>query len=69
MVDHEPLSIRQLQQVQEDMAELIDRAEKTTKHMLAVYGPEDPRVVRVQEVGAAIQRLQWAMDRHSIAVA
>ena len=63
MVDHEPLSIQQLRQVQEDVAELTDRAEKTTKHMLAAYGPEDPRVVRAQEVRAAIQRLQWAIER------
>jgi hypothetical protein len=63
MVDHEPLCIQQLQQVQEDVAELKDRAKKITKHMLASYGPEDPRVVRAQEVGAAIQRLQWAIER------
>jgi len=63
MVDHEPLSIQRLRQVQEDVAELTDRAGKITKHMLAAYGPEDPRVVRAQEVGAAIQRLQWAIER------
>ena len=63
MPDHEPLSIRQLQQVQEDVAELTGRAEKITKYMLAAYGPEDPRAVRAQEVSAAIQRLQWATER------
>ena len=45
------------------MAELTDRAEKITKLMLAGYRPQDPRVVRAQEVRAAIQRLQWAMER------
>jgi hypothetical protein len=63
MSDQEPLSIRQLQQVQEDVAELADRAGKITKHMFAAYGQEDPRVVRAQEVGAAIQRLQWEIER------
>ena len=63
MPDHEPLSIRQLQQVQEDVAELTDRAEEITRLMLAAYGPEDPRAVRAQEIRAAIQRLQWAIDR------
>ena len=63
MTDHEPLSLKQLQQVQEDVAELTDSAGKITKLMLAGYGPQDPRVVRAQEVRAAIQRLQWAMER------
>lgn len=63
MVDHELLSIQQLRQVQEDVAELTDHAEKITKHMLSAYGPDDPRVVRAQEIRAAIQRLQWAIER------
>jgi hypothetical protein len=63
MPDHEPLSSQQLQQVQEDVAELADRAEEITKLMLAAYGPEDPRAVRAQEIRASIQRLQWAIER------
>jgi hypothetical protein len=63
MQDHEPLSVRQLQQVQEDMTELADRAEEITKLMLAAYGPEDLRSVRAEEICAAIQRLQWAIER------
>jgi hypothetical protein len=63
MSDHEPLSIQQLQQVQEDMTELADRAEEITKLMLAAYGPEDLRNVRAQEICAAIQRLHWAIER------
>jgi hypothetical protein len=63
--DHEALSIRQLQQVNEDVAELADRAQEIAKLMLAAYGPEDPRVVRAEEIRNAIQRLQWAMERQS----
>ena len=63
MLGHEPLSSQQLQQVQEDVAELADRAEGITKLMLAAYGPEDPRAVRAQEIRASIQRLQWAIER------
>ena len=63
MSEQEPLSIRQLQQVQEDVAELADRAQEITKRMVAAHGPQDPRAVRAQDVCDAIQRLQWAMER------
>ena len=62
---HEPLTIRQLQQVHEDVAELANRAEEITTVFRAAQGPEDPRAVRAQEVRDAIQRLQWAMERLS----
>jgi hypothetical protein len=60
---HHPLSIQQLQQVNQDVPELIDRAQEITKIMVAACGLEDPRAVRAQEVRDAIQRLQWAMER------
>jgi hypothetical protein len=60
---HHPLSIRQLQQVNQDVAELTDRAQEITKIMVAAYGLEDPRAVRAQEICDAIQRLRWAMER------
>ena len=65
MSDHEPLSIRQLQQVHEDLDELAGRAEQLAKLMLAAHGPEDPRAVRAQDIRDAIQRFQWAMERQS----
>jgi hypothetical protein len=65
MSDHELLSIQQLQQVQEDMTELAHRAEEIENLMLAAYVPQDPQAVRAQEICAAIQRLQWAMERQS----
>jgi hypothetical protein len=63
MPDHEPLSVQQLRQLHEDVAELADRAQEITTLLQASHGPEDPRAVRAQEVGAAIQRLQWAIER------
>ena len=60
---HHPLSIRQLQEVNQDVAEVTDHAQEITKILLAACGPEDPRVVRAQEVSDAIQRLRWAMER------
>ena len=63
MPDREPLSIRQLLQAHEDIAQLADRAQGITKLLLAAYGSEDHRTVRAQEIRDAIQRLQWAMER------
>jgi ElaB/YqjD/DUF883 family membrane-anchored ribosome-binding protein len=68
MPEHEPLSIRQVQQVNEDVAELADRVEQLVKLMLAAHGPEDARAVRAQDIRDAIQRFQWAMDRQSKSV-
>jgi hypothetical protein len=65
MSDHEPLSTRQLQQVNEDVAELAGRAEELAKLMRATHGPDDPRAVRAQDIRDAIQRFQWAMERQS----
>jgi hypothetical protein len=60
---HQPLSIRQVQQVNQDVAELTDRAHELTKTLLAACGPKDPRAVRAREVCNAIQRLRWAIER------
>jgi hypothetical protein len=60
---HHPLSIRHLQQVNQDVAVLTDRPQEITKIMVAAYGLEDRRAVRPEEVCDAIQRLRWAMER------
>ena len=66
MSEHEPLSSQQLQQLNEDVAELVGRAEELVELMLAAHGPEDPRAVRAQEIRDAIQRFQWAMERQPV---
>jgi hypothetical protein len=63
MVDHEPLSIRQLQQVNEDVVELVVRAEELARLMLTAHGPNDDVAVRGQDIRDAIQRFQGAMER------
>ena len=65
MSDHEPLSVRQLQQLNEDVAELARDAQEIAKLMAAAYGPDDPRAVRSQDICDAIQRFRWAMERES----
>jgi hypothetical protein len=65
MSEHEPLSIQQLQQLHQDVAELADRTQEIATLLQAAHGPEDPTAVRAQEARNAIQRLQWAMERQS----
>ena len=40
-----------------------DRAEEISKLMVAGYGISDARAIRAGELNAAIQRLQWELDR------
>jgi hypothetical protein len=63
MSEHEPLSVRQVEQVNKEVAELAVRVEQLVKLMLAAHGPEDATAVRAQEIRDAIQRFQWAMER------
>jgi hypothetical protein len=63
MPDRQGLSIRQILQAHEDIAQLASRAEGITKLLTAAYGSEDRRTMRAQEIRDAIQRLQWAMER------
>ena len=68
MADRYPLTIEQLRQVKLDLAGMKERAEEISQLMSAGYGEGDPRAVRAAEVNAALQRLQWEMDRdHAVA--
>ncbi len=41
------------------------RAEEISHLMKAGCGESDPRTLRAEELSAAVQRLQWAMERAS----
>ncbi len=40
-----------------------DRADEISQLMVAGYGISDPKTIRAGELNAAIQRLQWELDR------
>ena len=42
-----------------------ERAEEISKLMMAGYGSSDPRAIRAGELNAAIQRLQWELERNA----
>jgi hypothetical protein len=63
MQDRYPLTISQLRQAKEELAAMKQRAEEISQLMVAGYGVSDPRAIRAGELYAAIQRLQWELDR------
>jgi hypothetical protein len=63
MQDRYPLTIAQLRQAREELAAMKDRAEEIAQLMVAGYGAADPKAIRAGEVNAAIQRLQWELER------
>ena len=69
MADRCPLTIEQLPQIQRDLAEMTKQAEEITRLLSSGYGERDPRTIRAQESHAALQRLQWEMDRQHAATA
>ena len=63
MLDRYPLTVSQIRQAKEELAAMQQRAEEISKLMTAGYGDSDPRAIRAGELNAAIQRLQWELDR------
>jgi hypothetical protein len=69
MPDRYPLTITQIRQAKDDLAAMQERAEEISRLMTAAYGTSDPRAIRAGEVNAAIQRMQWELDRSAAASA
>ena len=69
MPDQYPLTVAQLRQAKEELSAMKDRAEKISRLMTAGYGDSDPRTIRAGELNAAIQRLQWELERSAAASA
>jgi len=63
MLDRYPLTVSQLRQAKEELAAMKQRAEEISQLMTAGYGDSDSRAIRAGELNAAIQRLQWELDR------
>ena len=57
------LSGEQLRQIELDLTEMCVRADEMFRLLTAGFGDADPRAIRAEELMAAIQRLQWAMER------
>ena len=67
--EHYPLTNDQLQEVQRDVLEMNARADELAQLLAAAFGEADQRTIRAKEIDAALQRLQWAMQRSNAAKA
>src|SRR5262245_9933002 len=63
MPSHHPLTGDQLRSINQDIAEMRKHADKVLQLMTAGYGESDERTIRAGELNAAIQGLEWAMER------
>ena len=63
MQDRYPLTVTQLHQAKEELAAMKEQAEEISQLMVAGYGASDPKAIRAGELKAAIQRLQWELER------
>ena len=63
MPSHHPLTVDQLRRVKQGIEEMQKHAEKVLQLMTAGYGESDERTIRAGELTAAIQRLEWAIER------
>lgn len=63
MQDRYPLTIAQLRQAKDDLAAMQEQAEEISRLLSAGYGASDSKAIRAGELNAAIQRLQWELER------
>lgn len=63
MFSEHPLSPEQIRQMFSDLNEMKLRAEEMAKFARGGFGAEDQRTIRAEELVAAIQRMQWAIER------
>ena len=61
--EHYPITKDQLQEIQRDVLEMNARADDLAQLLAAAFGEIDQRTIRAKEIDAALQRLQWAMQR------
>ena len=63
MFSEHPLKPEQVRQMARDLDEMKVRCEEMAQMTRNGFGAEDQRTIRAEELLAAIQRMQWALDR------
>jgi hypothetical protein len=64
---HNPLSVSQGVQLDRDLTEMRNRAEEISNLIAASFGSCTDIAIRAGEVDAALQRLQWCLERERVA--
>ena len=62
-IRHYPLTIEQRTQLERDLNAVQERLQNIAVLMHACYGDESQPAIRADEVGGALQRLQWELER------
>ena len=63
MARRRPPTVEQLSNLAELMEKLLRITEELRGETLTMYGADDPRSIRADEVCGAVQRLEWSLQR------
>ena len=63
MAEHFPPTVQQISQVWLDIDDMKERVAGIVMLAQACYGEEGEPTIRAGEVAAAVQRLEWALER------
>jgi hypothetical protein len=63
MARRRPPTVEQLSNLAELMEKLLRITEELRGETLTMYGADDPRSIRADEVYGAVQRLEWSLQR------
>ena len=63
MAERHPMTIQQRQVLKKDLAELREKLAKVVSLIRACYGEKEEPFVRAEETAAALQRLEWVLER------
>ena len=63
MAERNPMTFQQRQVLKQDLAELREKLAEVVSLIHACYGEKQEPFVRAEETAAALQRLEWALER------
>jgi hypothetical protein len=63
MAERQPMSIQQRRILKQDLTELREKLAKVVSLIRACYGENKEPFVRAEETAAALQRLEWVLER------
>ena len=63
MAERHPMSIQQRRILKQDLAELREKLAEVVSLLRACYGENKEPFIRARETAAALQRLEWVLER------
>ena len=63
MAERQPMSIQQRRILKQDLTELREKLAEVVSSIRAGYGENTEPFVRAEETAAALQRLEWVLER------